>query len=334
MRTLIAAVLFVLLASVTSGCSGEHPTDPAPSQSGPALAMLGTRTISTTGVSMIDLGPGCGPFDLNNAGVAVGWHIQSGQGHACILDRGETLDLGDFGGRNSSARAINARGEVVVYVSGPDRALLWANGSTTPLSPIVVGTDINARGQVVGRSAGFPGPFRGLLWDHGNVVDLGDLGGGYSFPFAMNDRGQVVGWSGSGTRSYHAFLWTAGEMADLGTMRDGWSSEAVAINNRGDVVVHDRDFSRIPVPSRPWLYSNGTRTDLGTIAGDHMHAADINNRGQIVGDYAQNRAWFWDQGQMIELGHLPGARASVALSIDDAGRVMGVSGGSVVIWLP
>ena len=325
--------LFVIF--LVNGCD-DSPMEPNVGSSQPLLSIPGIQTVSTTGIQMRDLGVGCIPRDMNNTGLAVGWHISGGSGHACILDKGTTIDLGSFGGRSSNARAVNQNGQVVVYVQTGARqeARLWADGTSESLAPIVVATDVNARGQVVGRTSGFPSGFRGLLWDRGTVTDLVNLDGGATFPFAINDLGQVVGYSGSPFGPHHAFLWTDGVMTDLGSMNSGWSSEAVAINNRGDVVVEDIDFSQTPVRRRAWLYSQGTATDLGSLGAGRTSASDINNRGQIVGDYSQNRAWLWENGELTDLGHLPGSNASVASTIDDAGRVMGVSGGRVVIWLP
>src|SRR5204863_233295 len=53
---------------------------------------------------------------------------------------------------------------------------------------------INARGQVVGFGSG-PG-FRPFSWTReGGMIDLGSLGGSIGQALAVNDLGQVVGWS-------------------------------------------------------------------------------------------------------------------------------------------
>jgi probable HAF family extracellular repeat protein len=68
-------------------------------------------------------------------------------------------------------------------------------------------------------------------------IDLGTLGGTFSFPSAINDKGEVVGRSttvASGI-STHAFVWTARTgMIDLGTL-GGATSRAAAVNNHGQV---------------------------------------------------------------------------------------------------
>lgn len=68
-------------------------------------------------------------------------------------------------------------------------------------------------------------------------VDLGSLGGSYSYAVAINASGQVVGNSFvSGDTATHAFLWTKqGGMIDLGTL-GGTSSLATAITPSGQIV--------------------------------------------------------------------------------------------------
>jgi probable HAF family extracellular repeat protein len=76
--------------------------------------------------------------------------------------------------------------------------------------------NVNNRGQVVGSGDNFAGDIHAILWEDGQAMDLGTLGGASSVAWGINDRGQIVGESEVDAES-HAFLWQNGEMFDLGT---------------------------------------------------------------------------------------------------------------------
>jgi probable HAF family extracellular repeat protein len=83
------------------------------------------------------------------------------------------------------------------------------------------------------------------------------------------------------------------------------------------------------------LWQKGMVTDLGNLGGTgHGNgnlALDVNNKGQVVGDSDLKgdinfHAFLWTRETgMQDLGTLPGDVSSSAVSINDAGEVVGVS---------
>lgn len=167
-------------------------------------------------------------------------------------------------------------------------AFVWEDGTSTELDirPYSIGEvlDVDRRGRVllrVGRSGGPPAV---LLWDDGQYVELGSLGGPTAGTWAtdMNDRGQVVGWSVTASGDEHAFLWDDGEMIDLDGVA-GRQSRATSINDRGQIGGWSA-ASRDPFePQRGVVWWCGEMFDLGS-AGP-PGPGQINARGQWIGSW-------------------------------------------------
>jgi probable HAF family extracellular repeat protein len=159
---------------------------------------------------------------------------------------------------------------------------------------------INDRGEAVGAS-GNCGPFNALeqnnltplhavLWQDGNAINLGNLGGDGLFAgiyaTGLNDFGQVVGTSDTtGDKSFHAFLWQKGHIKDLGTLEGDSYSSAIAIANNGMVLGVSIDASLSP---RAALWRDEIPTDLNTLVPSttalYLQAAcSINHKGEITG---------------------------------------------------
>jgi probable HAF family extracellular repeat protein len=246
---------------------------------------------------------------INDAGQVVGNGITQGpffHEHAFLWEADHGVkDLGTLGGIRSKAFGINTKGQVVgsstIESDGLDstHAFLWdACRGMQDLGTLGgEARDSEARciddsGRVVGLAwvMGLPAFSHAFLWEAGSgMKDLGTLGSwgiATSEAHCINNSGQVVG-STSVPGGYHAFLWDAGHgMRDLGTLRGRWS-DALAVNNKGEVVGFVKTADHV-WPDMAVLFADSEVIDLNDMidpaSGWHLvEATAINDIGQIVG---------------------------------------------------
>jgi uncharacterized membrane protein len=268
------------------------------------------------------------------------------------------------------AEDINDRGQIVG--GALMAAFFWEKGVVTYLADLPrtsgdghgsVAHAINERGQVVGGSGSFESlkgagysrlPF---LWENGKARNLArDENQNNYEAFDINDAGMVVG--GFGSRGFTLF---EGRRVVLGTLSKrpaGNWSRVRAVNNRGQfagtTTVDEKGAESLPFHAFLWVKGDkngkgGRMKDLGTLPGwRHSEAADLNERGDVVG-YAKRkgylrstaevgnprRAVLWQgAGKIRALPSLPGAQQqeSRAEAINNAGQIVGTSGGRAVLW--
>lgn len=245
--------------------------------------------------------------------------------HIClgfVWQNGVMTALPTLGGYNGFASSVNDLGQVVGWAEtavhdstcAPPQilqfeAVLWGPGSGQiqplpglPGDPDSAATAINDKGQVVGISGicqNAVGAFsakHAVLWQDGQVIDLGNIGGhGWNTPTFINNQGQIVGFAnqsgdlvnGQLALNFHAFLWTKdGGMRDLGTLPGDAISEALGINESGQIV--GLSFGAGFSNPRAFLWQDGSMIDLNSLmpAGSNLTlqvAGDINDRGEITG---------------------------------------------------
>ena len=251
--------------------------------------------------------------DINEAGDVVGWShsVDYWSGNSAFLySNGTMTDIGAGirgGGAWSYANGINDLGQVVGYhdestsqggipAITPEHPFSYLAGTVTDLGTLDGTYDgwedrgnaanaVNNAGQIVGASVSEDGYEHAFLYENGVMSDLGAVGSlGVGWASDINESGMIVGASADATNSaWHATLWSSEGPIDLGTL-GSYSSEALAINNSGQIVGALFDGSY----NAACLWEDGSVHDLnGLLPASSgwtlICAMDINSSGQIVG---------------------------------------------------
>jgi probable HAF family extracellular repeat protein len=291
------------------------------------------------------------PRAINNAGDAVGWG-----------ERGDVVRKGvatrfPFHG---AGRDINASGDIAV-VTDDDQYLqsaIWSRGVLYPLlveNWIAQPSAINDAGVVVGTTGlpvvwGEPGdesppPQRWLAvsWGKDRAYRiLGALAEDHSSQaLDINSRGQIVGISWptipapDRPRMSRTVLFENGRVVDLGLPpdTDALTGEAVAINDRGEILVN---CLTVDYSIRAYIYSHGKFKDIGRLPTQYfVHATAINNSGDVVGTSqvgADEHGFLYTNGRIYDLNDIadlpPGCILGTADDINDRGEIIGFAFGN------
>ena len=142
--------------------------------------------------------------------------------------------------------------------------------------------------------------------------------------------GETAGSALAQLNTAFATEWRNGQIINLGGLPGSTYSEALGINNAGQVVGQ----SVVDGFNYATEWSHGHVINLGGLPGStESVASGINNAGQIVGgSYIDGFGYAteWSHGHVINLGSLPGSKGSVASGINNAGQIVGISGNNDV----
>lgn len=210
----------------------------------------------------------------------------------------------------------------LVLVAGISSPSFTSSYQMTDLSdffaPHAYFSGINDAGQISGGDS-----YGGFVYAPGAGVTYLNKSG----TRGINAIGQVTGdYRPTGALYNHAYLYTPGSsnMVDLGTL-GGPESYARGLNDLGYVVGYSSNSGDIHY--RAFLYTPGL--GMSDLLEAPSMAYDINNNGQIVGDFGtsdrENHGFLYSQGSGVtDLGTLGGERSS-AYAINNSGQVVGES---------
>jgi probable HAF family extracellular repeat protein len=302
-----------------------------------ALALAQTPTYTVTDLG--DVGPNGQPFAVTNNGLIAGTAtVGGGVLHSVLWYKGLRGDIGQpgLGGQNSVSYSANEMGQAVGA----------AQTSTA---------DPNGEDFCGFKALGLPSkgttclPF---LWQYAVTTPLPTLGGSNGTANMINRRGTVAGFAENTAKDstcpapqklqFKPVIWENGEIQELPTGAGDPEGVAKAINENGQVVGGSGICAALnPItgislqPLRALLWETGTVTDLGSLGGTGQGfgnlAYNINSQGQVVGysdlrGNANFHSFLWTRGAgMQDLGTLTGDVNSLAIGINDAGDVVGVS---------
>ena len=274
---------------------------------GPASAL----TYTLVPLATLDEGTTLVVRGVNASGTAVGAGRVGGARQGLLFTQtGPRVVDGLAGSDHSTVFGINDLGAIVGGANAPTamRAFLRTPvGITRELAPLPGDTasiafGINRQQQAAGVSSG-PGGERAVLWTtDGSATVLPGVAGRASHARAINDAGDVVG-AADGGAGLRAVVWRgSGTAVPLGALAGRATSEALAVNARGDVVGYSADASGV---RRATLWTaGGAMVDLGALPGGAFsQALGISNAGDIVGTSTSSlgsRACIWTAGGSIQ----------------------------------
>jgi probable HAF family extracellular repeat protein len=276
-------------------------------------------------------------FGVNNFGRVVGVSTTTGGTLYGFYYDGTLTGIAPLNGTLAQAFDVNASGQVatMTYDLGANitHGIRWQAGTPTILGNVAP-RGINTAGEIVGCVSILDPTFgwvsHAALWQSGNTIDLGTLGGHYSFAYALSDDDWIVGLSYSTNDTLRrATLWRGGVGTDLGTL-GGTNGQAYDINAIHQVVGVADTATNEPHAFLYNLDANGnvtTRTDLGTLGGGYSYAYGVSDTGIVVGT-SNAAAFVWQAGVMRDLNTLlptgSNWRLDNARAVNNFGQIVGL----------
>jgi probable HAF family extracellular repeat protein len=252
-----------------------------------------------------------------------------------------------LGGGNSTVNSISDNGEAVGFYcfrtatdqEGDYHGFRWTErrgmvdlgfpkGWTDPAT-FVSPFGVNNKGEIAGRLREANGQNTAFFYDHGSMSVIGNPG---DQAFAINNRGQVTGISNVAIGPTHGFLYFRGKRTDLCATSGALCGTGFAINDAGHIA-----GGAAASDNGAALWNGASWRDLGVPAGDtDALALGINVFDEVVGHSGSSagttHAFLWN-GSFTILPCPSGSTTCEAMSINNAGTIVGFSSVAALVWL-
>jgi uncharacterized membrane protein len=230
---------------------------------------------------------------------------------------------------------------VALWMSSP----AWAEGGYRLIqlndegdSRLVIVTDLNNRGEVVGSRSAGGNPLTAFVWRNGEYTNLHEVvaPGGSEFTQAagINDRSTIVGYRA--VPDFEAFVLRDGQVTPLPIVPGEINVFPTDINNRGQIIVDSYGG-----PQSGSFFVDRGRAELlpGLNTFDTMYAISINDRGAVLGtSYGSNgiHPVLWSNGALTDLGVVGGSNAAIGTDLNNRNQAVGyvnlTGGEGAFIW--
>ncbi len=282
---------------------------------------------------------------INDAGQVTGFLSTAVGSHTFIYSGNVLTDINYlFGGGSipvaSSGCSINGSGKIVGGVNfgtGTGNLFTYSNGAVNqlPYSGITGSCGINNSGQIITARTVSISPTSSythavILNTDGTLLDIGTLGGDFSYGYSINASGQATGYAKTAlNKADHAFFYNGVSLRDIGTLGGSYSI-GNAINDSGQIAGYS--YVARNLYSKAFLYSNNKMTSLGTLGGSNSQGLGINNAGDVVGSSdtkgnVTSHAFIYTGGKMYDLNKQlllsTGWELFGATGINSAGQIVG-----------
>jgi hypothetical protein len=267
--------------------------------------------------------------------------------HRGLNDRGQTagvyIDDGVEPDPDGFFPPSAGHGFVHTLRHGPDARF---RAIEIPGAQLTLPYDINNRGQVVGvylDEGAVPGPDglpapgaqHAFLWDRGKVTILDPPDTVYApNAYTINDRGEIVGVRFDDTGNQIGFLRRPDGRYVTLDPPGAAQNKALGINDRGQVVGVYLDDGAVPGPDgryparslHGYLWDRGHYEQLDVPGARATAAADINNRGDVVGEvkdaYGRIRGFARLRGRYTFVDGPGDGNTSFPIHVNDRGDML------------